>query len=79
MSARWSTPGSAATCSGAMYAGVPIIIPAPVAVPEIAIRDARLIEKTHYPLTLIVVPGVTRTALWSETFDKVRDLLTISQ
>ena len=31
------------------------------AVPEIAIRDARLIEKTHYPLTLIVVPGETLT------------------
>jgi amino acid adenylation domain-containing protein/non-ribosomal peptide synthase protein (TIGR01720 family) len=31
------------------------------AVPEIAIRDAFLIEKTHYPLTLIVVPGETLT------------------
>ncbi|QQP93606.1 amino acid adenylation domain-containing protein (plasmid) [Skermanella sp. TT6] len=31
------------------------------AVPEIAVRDATLIEKTHYPLTLIVVPGATLT------------------
>src|SRR5436305_1166207 len=43
MSARWSTSGSPAACSGEMYAGVPIDVPICVSVaPPDSVRDAEM-------------------------------------
>ena len=42
MSARWSVAGSAAACSGDMYAGVPIDVPICVSVPPGASARAAL-------------------------------------
>jgi hypothetical protein len=55
MSARWSTLGSAAACSGAMYAGVPSATPSEVS--DVCPVDS---------LSALATPKSVTTAWWPE-------------